>query len=93
MQTKAQQSGHDFSTGPYIEYDARGNKTYFEDSDGYWEKREYDRNGNHTYLEDSTGDWAKSEYDARGNRTYCGYWAKTEYDARSKVISTESGIK
>ena len=67
MQTKAQQSGHDFSIGPYIEYDAKGNETYWERSDGYWVKREYDRKGNITYWEDSRGYWEKREYDAKGN--------------------------
>ena len=42
MQTKAQQSGHDFSTGPYIEYDTKGQVTYWEDSTRDWVKREYD---------------------------------------------------
>ncbi len=50
--------------------DANGNHTYFEDSDGYWSKREYDANGNHTYFEDSDGKWSKREYDADGNETY-----------------------
>ena len=50
--------------------DANGNTTYFEDSDGYWSKREYDANGNHTYFEDSDGKWSKREYDADGNETY-----------------------
>ena len=37
------------------EYDANGNETYYEDSNGYWDKSEYDENGNVTYSEDSTG--------------------------------------
>ena len=32
-----------------------GNVIYFEDSDGYWEKREYDKNGNEVYYESSNG--------------------------------------
>ena len=46
--------GIDFSFPIEIK-DANGNKTYFEDSDGYWWKREYDANGNETYYENSKG--------------------------------------
>ena len=67
MQTKAQQAGHDFSIGPYIERDSKGNEIYWEKSNGYWVKSEYDAKGNETYWEDSKGYWEKSEYDAKGN--------------------------
>ena len=40
---------------PFEIYDANGNRTYFETSDGYWSKREYDANGTETYFEDSNG--------------------------------------
>ena len=46
--------------------DADGNETYYENSNGYWEKYEYDANGNRTYYENSEGDWRKYEYDANG---------------------------
>ena len=52
-------------------WDAEGNQTYYENSDGTWRKREYDAKGNDTYYEDSDGYWYKHEYDAKGNRTYC----------------------
>ena len=35
--------------------DANGNQTYFENSDGYWFKREYDPKGNQTYYENDDG--------------------------------------
>ena len=35
--------------------DANGKVTYYEDSDGYWEKWERDANGKVTYYENSTG--------------------------------------
>jgi hypothetical protein len=64
---------------------ANGNRTYYEDSAGYWGKREYDTNGNPTYYENSTGYWNKCKYDANNNSTYFesnnGYWWKYEYDA------------
>jgi hypothetical protein len=50
--------------------DAKGNHTYYEDSDGLWYKREYDSNDNHTYFENSKGYWHKYEYDDNGNATY-----------------------
>jgi hypothetical protein len=33
--------------------DTKGRRTYFEDSKGYWFKREYDSKGNLTYYENS----------------------------------------
>ena len=50
--------------------DARGNETYFENSDGFWWKSEYNAHGEETYCENSAGYWCKSEYDANGNETY-----------------------
>ncbi|MBC8147222.1 MAG: hypothetical protein H8E98_04480 [Bacteroidetes bacterium] len=40
---------------PIYLYDKNGNQIYFENSDGYWEKREYDSNGNKIYYENSNG--------------------------------------
>ena len=36
-------------------YDTNGNTIYWENSSGFWEKREYDTNGNLIYREDSDG--------------------------------------
>ncbi len=55
---------------PFEIYDAKGNKTYYENSNGYWRRYEYDAKGNTTYRENSNGDWARSEYDGEGNKTY-----------------------
>ena len=54
----------------YIVYDKQGNQIYFEDSYGYWYKKEYDERGNIIYSINSEGDWIKSEYDERGNIIY-----------------------
>jgi len=63
---------------------ANGNKTYYENSDGFWRKRESDEDGNETYYENSEGLWWKYEYDSEGNETYCensnGLWVKREFD-------------
>ena len=79
---------------PFEIYDSKGNKTYFENSDGYWWKRECGANGNVTYYEDSNGYWWKSEYDSNGNETYYedsnGYWTKCEYDANGNETHYEN---
>ena len=55
---------------PFRIYDADGNKTYAEHSNGFWIKYEYDSNGDETYVENSVGYWWKCEYDTNGNKTY-----------------------
>ena len=71
----------------FVVYDEKGNRIYFENSNGYWVKSEYDEKGNEIYFEDSYGYWAKSEYNEKGNRIYyedsCGYRAKWEYDEKN----------
>ena len=37
------------------EFDAKGNETYYEDSDDNWTRYELDANGKRTYFEDSDG--------------------------------------
>ncbi len=51
-------------------YNINGKEIYWEDSNGYWEKREYDNNGNIIYGENSDADWIKREYDNNGNVIY-----------------------
>ena len=55
---------------PFEIKDSKGNCIYFEDSDGYWVKREYDSNGNRIYSENFNGFWIKREYDSNGNVIY-----------------------
>ena len=71
MITIAQLLKHDFkSKGPLYLYDSNGKIIYFENSDGYWVKREYDSNGKEIYFENSTGHWVKREYDTNGKIIY-----------------------
>ena len=67
---------------------ANGNRTYYEDSDGYWSKSKYDANGNETYFEDSDDYWYKRECDDNGKETYFedsdGDWFRYEYDDNGK---------
>ena len=69
--TIAQQINWDFKANGRLEIkDKNGSYIYFEDSDGYWVKREYDSEGNRIYSEDSNGYWVKWEYDSNGNVIY-----------------------
>ena len=51
-------------------YDKKGRKIYWENSDGFWIKREYDEQGNLTYVKNSKGYWSKREYNDNGNEIY-----------------------
>jgi hypothetical protein len=53
MKTIAQQLN--VTEFPFQIKNKNGNKIYYEDSDGYWYKKEYDSNGNKIYYEDSNG--------------------------------------
>ena len=69
--TIAQLLKHDFkSKGSLFLYDYNGNRIYFENSNGYWVKRDYDSNNNLIYRETSDGYWSKREYDTNGNLIY-----------------------
>jgi len=71
MKTIAQQIKWDFEANGDLEIlDKNGNNIYFEDSDGFWAKREYDSQGNQTYWENSDGYWVKREYNSQGNQIY-----------------------
>ncbi|MDD4321710.1 MAG: hypothetical protein PHH31_09245, partial [Acidaminococcaceae bacterium] len=52
-------------------YNEKGNRIYFENSNGSWGKWEYDEKDSMIYLEDSNGYWYKSEYDEKGDVIYC----------------------
>ena len=91
MKTIAQQLNvTDF---PFEIKDKNNNEIYFEDSDGYWWKREYDSNNNSIYYETSDGGWVKREYDSNNNRIYWensnGYWVKQEFDSNNNEIYSE----
>jgi hypothetical protein len=55
---------------PFIVKDRYSNEIYWENSDGYWFRREYDANGNEIYWENSYGLWIKREWDAHGKEIY-----------------------
>jgi len=93
--TIAQLLKHDFkSKGLLSLYDSNGNRIYFEDSSGYWSKREFDANNNIIYYEYSNGRWYKYDYDSNGNQIYLedsnGYWVKQEYDSNNNCIYFEN---
>ena len=71
MKTIAEQIKWDFKTNGDLEIkDKNGNLIYYEDSTGFWTKREYDSQSNQIYFENSKGFWAKREYDSQGNKMY-----------------------
>jgi hypothetical protein len=56
MKTIAEQLKHDFNKGALRLYDSNGDIIYYENSDGFWVKREFDsKYGNLIYSEDSNG--------------------------------------
>ena len=73
---------------------SNGNVIYYEDSDGFWEKKEYDSNNNKIYYENSNGYWWKREYDSNNNQIYRedsdGFWAKHEYNDVGNLIYREN---
>ena len=71
---------------PFIIKDKNGKEIYFENSRGYWSKRQYDQNGNQIYLEDSIGYWCKSEYDQNGKEIYYENSNGNVTDNRPKVV-------
>jgi hypothetical protein len=81
---------------PFKIKDSNNNQIYFEDSSGYWEKREFDSNNNEIYYEvfNSKGYWSKREFDSNNNQIYVedsnGYWSKREYDVNNNQIYYES---
>jgi YD repeat-containing protein len=85
--------GIDF-TFPIEIINENGNLTYYEDSSGFWYRREYDDNGQLTYYENSNGFWCRSECNEQGEETYhedsSGYWRRYEYDENGNVTYCES---
>ncbi len=79
---------------PFTIKNQNGNIIYWEDSEGFWEKREYDAQGNQIYYENSEGYWVEQEYNSNGNQIYYenshGYWQKKEYDSNKKEIFYEN---
>ena len=79
--------------------DAKGKLTYYEGSDGFWQRWERDAKGNETYFEASNGYWQRCERDANGKVTYYedseDEWARYERDANGNETYYENskGVK
>ena len=65
--------------------DSNGNEIYYEESNGYWSKREYDSKGNITYFETSDGYWLKQEFDSNNNLIYYENSEGKIVDKRPKI--------
>ena len=76
--------GIDFAF-PIVIKDANGYQTYYEDSDGYWRRRERDAKCRSTYHKNSDDYWQMWERDANGDVTYyedsAKNWHLVERDA------------
>jgi len=92
MKTIAQQLN--VTEFPFEIRDKNSNVIYFENADGFWQKREFDENNNRIYYENSNGYWSKAEFDKNHNVIYCedsnGYWAKREYDENNNEVYYEN---
>jgi len=68
--------------------DYNGNQTYFEASDGYWDRYEWDDKGRATYREDSGGNWERYERDDNDRVTYLedsdDFWWRYERDDKGR---------
>ena len=73
-------------TFPFIIKNDKGNEIYFENSYGYWCKREYDDKSNVIYCETSNGCWSKYEYDDKGNEIYFEDSIGVIIDERPKLM-------
>jgi hypothetical protein len=75
-------------------YDSNSNEIYYENSNGYWFKKEFDSNNNEIYVELPDGFWEKKEYDSNNNRIYVedsdGFWGRYEYDLNNNEIYYEN---
>jgi hypothetical protein len=71
---------------PFFIFNKDEEEIYYEDSNGYWNKREYDQNGKQIYSEDSDGYWIKWEYNLNGKQIYSENSIGTIIDNRPKVI-------
>ena len=45
-----------YDTTSFMVYNEKGNRTYYENSNGFWEKWEYNEKGNVIYHENSDGE-------------------------------------
>ena len=86
-------------TFPIRIWDANGYQTYYEDSNGYWDRYEWDGNGRATHYEDSDDYWERFERDAKGRPTYHedsdGFWSRWERDDNGNMDYYEdsTGVK
>ena len=93
MKTIAQQLN--VTEFPFEIKDKNNNLIYWEDSEGFWSKREWDLENNHQiYFENSKGYWWKQEWDSANNQIYFeksdGYWAKKEWDSTGLIYFEDS---
>ena len=71
---------------PFDIKDKNNKEIYFENSDGWWCKKERDARGKIIRYNASTGSWYKSEYDVHGNEIYYENSNGYIHDNRPKIV-------
>lgn len=85
-------------TYPIELYNCSGNRVYYEDSEGYWWKKEYNSNYKEVYYETSNNYWYRLTRDSNNNiikfKDSYGCWYKRECDSNGVEIyyENEDGI-
>jgi len=78
-------------------WNANGYQTYYEDSDGYWDRYEYGDNGNQTYYEDSTGvkkgTTQRAQLDALGDKIKDAGLDSADYNGNQTYFEDSEGTK
>ncbi len=78
---------------PFEIKDEKGNRLYYESSDGYWCKYELDENSNVLYFENSYNFWRRCELDEKGNILYIEDSDGLIRDNRVPVMTQEEAEK
>lgn len=77
--------------------DANGDETYYEDSDGYWRRRERDANGDVDYYEDSTGvkkgTTQRAQLEALGDKIKDAGLDSADYNGNQTYYEDSAGTK
>ena len=82
--------------GNFELFNAAGKQVYYENSKGYWARREYNEADQEVYVQTCTGYWHKCEYNDEGKQFYFENSLGTVRDNRppkAKIFTDEKGTK
>lgn len=77
-------------------YNAAGKQVYYENSKGYWARREYNEADQEVYVQTCTGYWEKHEYNEAGKEVYFESSFGNVRDNRpnkARIFTDEDGTK